>query len=422
LHISSRSWRCEIINNNKNQKSGKVLNRIKSFTRSNRSIFRILKQVKKEFQLLWTDKFNIFIALIVPPLVIAMLGITGYIASSTTTPINCVLVSYDSNTYIMENNFTTSRLDNYTSKYLSAVNKSECLNLIEFFNASENPYSMETARNYLIEKKIKIIISLPVDFSELLTYGYPGIIDCVVDSSDMKEIQNNLNAVYDSIKIFVNDNNLTPQFKLKGFEEFAIPPDYSFRYNYNVVITLSFMVVGVGMVLTILIIVQEYPIARLLLTPVKRSEILLSKYVTYTCILTIQNISLIIAALSFGLYMVGSVFDLFLALFILGFSGLTIGIFISTFSKTKTQANQLFFAAFLVLILLSGIFIPIDAMPIYLQAIAYILPLSHGDPLIRGIITKGKSVFGFDFFMLLGVIIILVIISFIIFNKRKYEV
>ncbi|MHA1233333.1 MAG: ABC transporter permease [Candidatus Helarchaeota archaeon] len=74
------------------------------------------------------------------------------------------------------------------------------------------------------------------------------------------------------------------------------------------------------------------------------------------------------------------------------------------------------------LILLSGIFIPIDAMPIYLQAIAYILPLSHGDPLIRGIITKGKSVFGFDFFMLLGVIIILVIISFIIFNKRKYEV
>ncbi|MHA1233332.1 MAG: ABC transporter permease, partial [Candidatus Helarchaeota archaeon] len=215
--------------------------------------------------------------------------------------------------------------------YLSAVNKSECLNLIEFFNASENQYSMETARNYLIEKKIKIIISLPVDFSELLTYGYPGIIHCVVDSSYMKEIQNNLNAVYDSIKIFVNDNNLTPQFKLKGFEEFAIPPDYSFRYNYNVVITLSFMVVGVGMVLTILIIVQEYPIARLLLTPVKRSEILLSKYVTYTCILTIQNISLIIAALSFGLYMVGSVFDLFLALFILGFSGLTIGIFLLHF-------------------------------------------------------------------------------------------
>ncbi|MHA1197547.1 MAG: ABC transporter permease, partial [Promethearchaeota archaeon] len=179
------------------------------------------------------------------------------------------------------------------------------------------------------------IISLPVDFSELLTYGYPGIIDCVVDSSDMKEIQNNLNAVYDSIKIFVNDNNLTPQFKLKGFEEFAIPPDYSFRYNYNIVITLSFMVIGVGMVLTILIIVQEYPIARLLLTPVKRSEILLSKYITYTCILTIQNISLIIAALSFGLYMVGSVFDLFLALFILGFSGLTIGIFISTFSKCQ---------------------------------------------------------------------------------------
>ena len=137
------------------------------------------------------------------------------------------------------------------------------------------------------------------------------------------------------------------------------------------------------MVSTILTIVQEKPVARLLLTPVKRVEILTAKYLTYMSILVIQSFSLIISALSFGLYLVGSFFDLFLSLFILGFTGLAIGIFISTLSKTKTQANQLFLATFLVLILLSGIFIPIDAMPIYLQVFAYILPLSHGSPLLR---------------------------------------
>jgi ABC-2 type transport system permease protein len=182
------------------------------------------------------------------------------------------------------------------------------------------------------------------------------------------------------------------------------------------------MIIGVGMVSTILIIVQEKPVARLLLTPVKRIEILTAKYLTYMSILIIQIISLIISALAFGLYLVGSLIDLFLSLFILGFTGLAIGIFISTLSKTKTQANQLFLATFLVLILLSGIFIPIDAMPIYLQVIAYVLPLSHGSPLINSIITKGKSVCGFDFFTLLGVSLVLVILSFIIFQRRKYEV
>ena len=382
----------------------------------------MLRQIKKEFQLLWTDKFNIFIALIVPPLVVALLGVTANIGGSTSNPIDCVLVSYDSNTFINENNFTESNLDDYNAKYVEAVNSSNLLNLVQFFNATEDIYAMETARNYLTSKKIKIIIAIPVDFSELLTWGYPGLIDCITDSSDIKKIQENLNAVYDSIKIFVNQNNLTPQFEVSGFEEFSIPEDYSFTYNYNMVLVLSFMVIGVGMVSTILIIVQEKPIARLLLTPVKRAEILSAKYITYTCILIVQDLSLVMSALAFGLYLVGSVFDLFLALFILGFNGLAIGIFISTFSKTKTQANQLFFGVFLILILLSGIFIPIDAMPIYLQVIAYALPLSHGSPLITGIVTKGKSVFGFDFFTLLGVSIFLLITSYIIFQRRKYEV
>jgi len=91
---------------------------------SKNSIFRLLRQIKKEFQLLWTDKFNIFIALIVPPLVVALLGVTTSIGGSTSDPIDCVLVSYDSNTFINENNFTETNLDNYSAKYVEAVNNS----------------------------------------------------------------------------------------------------------------------------------------------------------------------------------------------------------------------------------------------------------------------------------------------------------
>jgi len=378
--------------------------------------------MKKEFLLLFTDKFNMLLAIVVPPLVIFLFGFMMNSIPEGIQPVDCVVISYDSNVYVDEGTFNESLRDDFTLPYVNAANKSEYLNLIHFYNATEEIYAMESARMMLIASDIKVIISLPVGFSEFITLGLPGLIDCIPDASDIKTIQDTLNAVFDSVKTFVNDNNLTPQFQLTGYEEFTIPEGYSFRFNYNITLTLSFIVFGVSMVLTILVVVQEKPVARLLLTPVKRSEILISKYLTYTLILIIQVILLIISTLVCRLYLAGSILDLFIALFTIGFTGLSMGIFISTQSKTKTEANQLFFAVFIVILLLSGIFIPIDAMPIYLQVIAYILPLSHGDPMIRGIVTKGKSVFGFDFFALLILSIILVLISFIIFKRRKYEV
>jgi ABC-2 type transport system permease protein len=387
-----------------------------------RSLFRIARQMKKEFLLLLTDKFNMLLAIVVPPLVIFLFGFMMNSIPDQINPVDCVVISYDSNVYINESTLDESIRNDFTTPYVNAVNKSEYLNLINFYNATEEIYAMETARMMLLSNDIKVIISLPVGFSEFITLGLPGLIDCIPDASDIKTIQDTLNAVFDSVKIFVNENNLTPQFELKGYEEFTIPEGYSFRFNYNITLTLSFIVFGVSMVLTILVVVQEKPVARLLLTPAKRSEILISKYLTYTLILIIQIVLLIISTLICRLYLAGSILDLFIALFIIGFTGLSMGVFISTQSKTKTEANQLFFAFFIVILLLSGIFIPIDAMPIYLQIIAYILPLSHGDPMIRGIITKGKSVFGFDFFALLILSIVLVLISFIIFKRRKYEV
>ncbi|MEJ2295375.1 MAG: ABC transporter permease [Candidatus Lokiarchaeota archaeon] len=316
------------------------------------SCYRIIRQMKKEFRLLFTDKFNMLIAIVVPPLVILLFGFMLNGIPDEIQPIDCVVISYDSNVYIDETTLNESVRDDFALPYVNAANESDYLNLVHFYNATEEIYAMETARMMLLSSEIKVIISLPVAFSEFIKLGLPGLIDCVPDASDIKTIQDTLNSVFDSVKIFVNENNLT----------------------------------------------------------------------TYTLILILQIILLIICCLICRLYLAGSLLDLFIALFIIGFTGLSMGIFISTQSKTKTEANQLFFAVFILVLLLSGIFIPIDAMPVYLQVIAYILPLSHGDPMIRGIITKGKSVFGFDFFALLILSFVLVLISFIIFKRRKYEV
>jgi len=406
---------------NKNDKKRTVSEK-KNKIRENAILYRLLKQIKKEFRLLNTDKLNLLIALVIPPAVIFLFGfMTNF--TSTPNPIPCVIVSYDSNTFIPPNYSIPLNLDNYTIFYLDAVvNHTNKLELIKFFNATEEPYAMEKSREMLSNGDISIIIVLSLDFSEMLSIGLPGLIESIPDSSDILYIQQNLNAVYESVVIFTQLYNLTPQFVYTEYKEFSIPSSYNFQFNYQITLTLSFIIFGIAMVLTILVVVQEMPIPRLLLTPVKRKEILISKYITYMIILSIQVSVILTVCLYNGLYCAGSLIDLWIALYTIGFTALSLGIFISTISKTKTEANQLFFVFFIIIVLLSGIFVPISAMPVPLQVFAYILPLSHGDPMIRGILTKGKSFFGFDFLCLVGLSIVLMIISFIIMKRKHYEV
>ncbi len=386
-------------------------------------LFRLVKQIKKEFQLLKTDKVNLFIALALPPLIIWMFASMSSAGASEIIPVKCTVVSYDSELYVNQDNYTiTTFWDNFTERYLDAVEKSKYLDLVDFYDASEEKYAMETARDDLRDSKIGIIIEIPVEFSEFLSTGLPGIIECIPDSSEIFYIQEKLNAVEDSIDLFVEDNNLDPQFVRMEYDEYSVPSDYNFRFNYSMIILFSFMIFGISTVLTILVVVQEKPIPRLLLTPAKKHEILLSKYITYLIILALQVFLILSTALLNGLYVAGSLFDIFLALFILGLTGVSLGMFISTVSKTKTEANQLFFAAFIVIVLLSGIFVPIESMPEYLQIVAFILPLSHGKPMINGILSKGKSVFCFDFFALLILSIAFILLSFLVIKRKRYEV
>ncbi|MFX0138323.1 MAG: ABC transporter permease, partial [Candidatus Hodarchaeota archaeon] len=373
-----------------------------------------------------TDKINLMIALLLPPLIIWLFAAMSSASTSKIIPVKVIVVSYDSNTYVNQNNYSiTTNWDNYTEMYLDAVDKSKYLDLVEFYDASDDKYAMETAREEMRDRRIEVIIEIPVEFSEFLSTGLPGIIECIIDSSDIAYIQDKLNAIEDSIDLFVEDNNLDPQFVLMEYDEFSVPSNYNFRFNYSMITLFSFMVFGISTILTILVVVQEKPIPRLLLTPVKKHEILLSKFVTYIIVLALQIFLILTTAMLNGLYLrnglLGAV-DLYIALFMLGFVGISLGMFISTVSKTKTEANQLFFAAFIVIVLLSGIFVPLETMPEYLQIVAFILPLSHGKPIISGILSKGKSFFCFDFFALLVVSAALIFLSFLTIKRKRYEV
>ncbi|MCL5935703.1 MAG: ABC transporter permease, partial [Firmicutes bacterium] len=68
---------------------------------------------------------------------------------------------------------------------------------------------------------------------------------------------------------------------------------------------------------------------------------------------------------------------------------LGIGILISNIAKNQLQAFQMSFFVLLPSILLSGFLFPREAMPVAVQYIGNIIPLTYYLVIIRGIVLKG---------------------------------
>jgi ABC-2 type transport system permease protein len=87
----------------------------------------------------------------------------------------------------------------------------------------------------------------------------------------------------------------------------------------------------------------------------------------------------------------GSLVDVYLAALLFIAATLALGLFVSTLAQTQFQAFQLAFLTMLPSILLSGFMFPFEGMPRAAQWLAELLPLTHFNVMIRGIVLRGAT-------------------------------
>jgi len=169
------------------------------------------------------------------------------------------------------------------------------------------------------------------------------------------------------------------------------------RSAVNIVPGLVGVILTMTMVLfTAVAIVREKERGNLELlinTPIKTPELMLGKIFPYILIGLIQ-LGLI---LSLGWYFFqvpirGSLVQVLAAAMVFIAANLSLGLLVSTVATTQFQAMQMTFFFFLPSILISGFMFPFDGMPAAAQTIAEVLPLTHFNRLIRGIILRGADI------------------------------
>ncbi|HNT75455.1 MAG TPA: ABC transporter permease [Anaerolineae bacterium] len=134
-------------------------------------------------------------------------------------------------------------------------------------------------------------------------------------------------------------------------------------------------------------------IEQLLVTPIRPTELLLGKIVP-NILIAMMNILMV---LGLGVYLFGVPFQgnfwLFLGLsLIFVFSGLGLGLLISTIAGNQHQVQQLVMLVIFLGVVLGGFMFPRSTMPPALYYLGYLFPLSYFIPIARGIITKGVGI------------------------------
>ncbi len=128
---------------------------------------------------------------------------------------------------------------------------------------------------------------------------------------------------------------------------------------------------------------------QLLVSPLLPTEIIIGKTVPSVIIGMIEGAFIVaVAIFIFRIPFTGSVFLLFLSMFVFIMSIVSIGLFISALCSTQQQTLLGTFLFMAPSVLLSGYITPIENMPGWFQPLTYLIPLKYYIVIVQGLFSK----------------------------------
>jgi ABC-2 type transport system permease protein len=132
---------------------------------------------------------------------------------------------------------------------------------------------------------------------------------------------------------------------------------------------------------------------QLLVTPIRAGELMLGKIMPNLVIAMINMLTILaIGILGFGVPFQGSFRAFVWLAFMYVFSGLGLGLLVSTISDNQKQSQQTAMLIMLIGLVLGGFMFPRYLMPPFIRILGNLFPLTYFIPIARGIVTKGIGV------------------------------
>jgi len=372
-----------------------------------KSLRKIQYILRKEFIQIFRDKSMLPIIILVP---IFQLLILSYTATFEIKNIRLEIVDHDHSTKsrALTDEFAGSRF-------------------FKFIGESDN---YQEAKEDLAAGKIDQIIVIEPGFERKLFKEGKAEVQVITDAINGSAAS--LMAAYAiSIVQQFDENIVVHKFPLH-YKGMPVKVTSSFWYNpeldyitYMVPGILVLLITIIAMFLSSMNIVKEKElgtIEQLNVTPIKKMEFIAGKLIPFWIIAMVDlGIGLLLAKYWFGIMIVGSVPLLLVVAAVYLILVLAMGLFVSTLTDTMQQAMFISWFVLMIFILMSGLFTPVESMPIWAQKLNMLNPLAYFIKINRMIILKGSTFVDFhkDFFILSGYGVIMLIFSIMKYRKTK---
>lgn len=257
------------------------------------------------------------------------------------------------------------------------------------------------------------------------------------DVAEVQVIVNAINGVKAGVATAYTQNIIASfsddlRIEWLGLRGIGPPIDITYSNWFNPELEYdAFMVPGIlvmlitliGMFLSGMNIVKEKEVGtieQINVTPIRKHQFIIGKLLPFWILAMLGLvIGLIVGKLVFDIPIVGSIGIVFVfagayLLVLLGF-----GLLISTITETQQQAMFMAWFFLLVFILLSGLFTPIESMPLWAQRLTWFNPIAYFVEVMRLVMLKGStfSDVRHHFFIILGAAV--AINAFAVLNYRK---
>ena len=310
--------------------------------------------------------------------------------------------------------------DDVTAEILAKITSSG------YFILEENLVSENQIEDKFRQGKIKQVIIFEDNFAESIENGKKAGIHIIGDASD----PNTANLLANYTQAIIKDYQASLLMSQSAIPV-LITPEPKLLFNPELksvfmfvpgIITILLMLVCAMM--TSISIAREKEIGTmeiLLVSPLKPIHIILGKVTPYVVLSLINAISiLLLGYFVFGMPMRGNLVLLLLEAILFIFMALSMGILISTISKTQQIALMISLAGLMLpTILLSGFIFPVENMPEVLQIISNLMPSKWFIIIIKGIMLKGV---GLQYIWKETLIIILMTAFFIGLSVRNFKI
>ena len=371
---------------------------------------RLFYIIEKEFIQIFRNK-AIFVMMTIMPIV--QLILLTYAADSEVRNVNLAIVDLDHSSY--------------SHQLIQKINNSDRFILIDV------PPAVSLADKLIQDGLVDVILTIPPGLERDFLKDQKGEIQLLANAINGQQATIGASYLSSIIRSYTRElrQDAAPSFVVQKVNPYPrINTTFSYWYNQDLNYKY-FMAPGIiGELVTVLVmlltamnIVREREIGtieQINVTPIKRWQFILGKLVPFLFIgLVLLVVGMTAAKVIFNIPMIGNIW------IIVGFcvihltAVLGMGLFISNMVDTQQQAMLVTFFFVIIFILMSGLFTPIESMPIWAQYLTIPNPIAHFINVMRSVLLKGSEVADVIFNFRATAVLALVFNTLAVLSYRK---